>query len=168
MKRNIAIPAAVILLGIAAYAWSAGKKHPDTIVNNYPIKFDLAGPGDNTTSLESFSGKVVVVNFWASWCRPCAYEMPDLQKFYDTYKGKDVVVMAVALDNSFEASKAFMKRGGYSIPFFRPNGPIPSQFEVSAIPVTFVINTEGNIVATYTGMTDFSASYFLDEIQKLL
>tara|TARA_R110002012_G_scaffold66476_7_gene173658 strand:+ start:5385 stop:5912 length:528 start_codon:yes stop_codon:yes gene_type:complete len=168
MKRNTAISAAILLLVIAAYAWSAGNDKTEDTPANYPIRFDLAGPDGRTTSLESFSGKVVVLNFWASWCRPCAYEMPDLQKFHEAYKDKDVVVAAIALDNNFEASKAFMKKAGYSMPYFRPNGPVPSQFEVSAIPVTFVIDQRGNIVATYTGMTDFSASYFLDEIKKLM
>lgn len=171
MKKYVFAFLVVVLAGLSAFAFFKGgdsnhsKSYNVIKDESYPIKFELKDADGNEVALSQFSGKVVVLNFWASWCRPCAYEMPALDKFNTENSGDDLAVVAVALDRNFAASKNFMQSKGYSIPYYQPAGNIPSQFGVSAIPVTFVINPKGEIISTYTGMTDFGAKHFQKTIE---
>lgn len=168
MKHTLVIGITVLTFGLTAFSLVKVNEHgkPDSIIatEDYPIDFQLQDKDGNAVALSDYAGKVVVLNFWASWCGPCAMEMPDLQEFYEANKDGDVAVVAVALDRNFDASKNFMDKKSYTIPYFKPDGDIPSQFSISAIPVTFVLNKKGEIITTYTGATDFGAKYFAKDI----
>jgi thiol-disulfide isomerase/thioredoxin len=75
---------------------------------------DLKG---NTVSLSDFHGKNIYLNFWASWCGPCKMEMPDLEKIYQKYKDKDLVVLAVNIAENKETVEAFIKANNFSFLF---------------------------------------------------
>ena len=169
MKRILIIGITLLTIGITAFSLINEKEPKEnkspTAEKDYPIDFSLEDKDGNKLSLSDYEGKVVVLNFWASWCGPCKMEMPDLEKFHEANKDGDIAVVAVALDRTFNTSINFMNNTGYSIPYFKPDGKVPSEFSISAIPVTFIIDKKGNIVTTYTGATDFGARYFLKDIE---
>lgn len=110
-------------------------------------------------SLQDYKDKFVLVDFWATWCKPCLETMPALQKFYSQNSDKDFVVMGVSLDEGKDRIKKIQKfadKMDISYPIFSDAQPIPAwhQFKVKAIPALFLINPEGQVVAQWTGKVD--------------
>ena len=100
-------------------------------------------------NLEQAKGKVVFINFWASWCPPCVAEMPDLRDLYNDY-GDEVVFLFVARDRR-EKVDAFMAKNDYDFPVYYEMDLTPSQIYSAALPTTFIIDKEGAIVVAEVG-----------------
>jgi peroxiredoxin len=120
-------------------------------------------------SFKEYRGKKVILNFWATWCPPCREEMPEMQKFYQDYKQKDVEILAVNLEYSEtkpEKIRDFVKE--YELEF-----PIPldeknttgKQFRAVSIPTSYFIDEEGTITKMHIGPMDYE--FMEDEIQKM-
>ncbi|MFD1772284.1 TlpA family protein disulfide reductase [Sphingobacterium suaedae] len=118
-----------------------------------------------TLSLRSLTGKVVFINFWATWCPPCIQEMPSIhqlkQSFNDT---ADVVFLMVDVDNNIEKSSAFMKKKKYDLPVYVPASDIPPDYLGGAIPTTVILDKKGEVVARMEGGRDYARP----EVQKAL
>ncbi len=122
----------------------------------YAPNINLLDYNGNEVTLESFRGKVVVLNFWASWCPPCKAEMPDFETAYQKY-GNDVEFVMVSHlawgSDTIESAKSFYNSSGYTFPIY-----FDYQFEgyyaydLQSIPRTVIINSDGTVCAYYTGM----------------
>ena len=100
--------------------------------------------------------KVLVLNFWATWCPPCQEEMPELEQFYKKY-GNKVQFVAIDVQESPETINQFFKDNGYTYPAYTDlSGNISQIFNITGIPTTIVIDTEGTIIERITGGTSFS------------
>lgn len=99
-------------------------------------------------TLDNLNGKVVVVNFWATWCHPCQKEIPDLSKLYDKYKEKGVVVLGVMADNPGDSELLnFQSDFEMSYPIVRGNSDLMVAFNYpQALPTTFVFDRGGHMV----------------------
>jgi thiol-disulfide isomerase/thioredoxin len=106
-------------------------------------------------NLKSFKDKVVVVNFWATWCPPCIAEMPSFEKLYSNYK-KDVVFLFVANDDKDKVEK-FMEKNKYEIPVYFMTSENPSELESNSLPTTYIINKNGEIVVEKVGAADWNS-----------
>lgn len=118
-----------------------------------------------THSLEDYKGKIIFLNFWASWCGPCQMEMPDVQALYEEYgenKG-DVIILGVTNPKNKEHSnssdieegelKKFIKDGGYTFPsILNASGDMFNNYQISAFPTTFIIDGDGKPVGYAQGM----------------
>ncbi len=120
----------------------------------------------NVISLETLKGKVIFMNFWATWCPPCIAEMPSIDKLYEEM-GDEVVFVMLSLDQDFELAKAFDKRKGYNLPIYAPASNLPSMYESSAIPTTYVIDADGNLALTHKGMADYNSEEFKKFLNSL-
>jgi thiol-disulfide isomerase/thioredoxin len=111
---------------------------------------DVAG---NTYTPESLKGKVVVVNFWATWCHPCQKEIPDLSKTYERYKAKGVVFLGIMTDNPTNAELLnFQSDYEMTYPIVRATSDIMVSFNYpQALPTTFVFNRKGKQVYSHVG-----------------
>lgn len=120
--------------------------------------------------LFDLKGKVVFINFWATWCPPCLAEMPSINKLSARYKDrKDVVFIMVDVDGNTATSTAFMKKHGYSLPVFIPAGQIPKEYFSGTLPTTVIVDKAGRIVFSETGAADYGnpkVSAFIDELVK--
>lgn len=97
--------------------------------------------------LRELHGKVVLVNFWATWCPPCRKEMPDLQALFDKYKGKGLIVLSIS-DEEEKKVKPFVEAQNITYPvMLDPGRRVHELFEVEGIPKSFVYDREGNLVA---------------------
>ena len=119
------------------------------------VVYDGAG---QEVRLSDLRGKPVVVNFWASWCSPCKYEMPDFEDAFLTY-GEDVHFMMVNMTDggreTVEVAKAFLEEQGYTFPVYYDtayNAAIT--YGVNAIPASYFIDAEGNAIARAAGVLD--------------
>jgi thiol-disulfide isomerase/thioredoxin len=120
-------------------------------VGNKAYDFLLLDREGNDISLSSLKGKVVFLNFWASWCGPCKMEMPHMQKVYEEYKDKDVVILAVNITasekNGIEGVNNFLNENKYTFPvLYDKDGSVSEKYRISAIPTTYIINRDGIIV----------------------
>lgn len=122
----------------------------------------------DTVNLSDLKGKVVFINFWATWCPPCIAEMPSINTLYAKYKNhKKIVFLMVDMDGKIEKSSAFMKKRKFDLPVFVPASEIPIQYFSGSLPTTLILNKEGNLVFKHMGGADYShpeVSAFLDKL----
>lgn len=125
-----------------------------------------AGIPTNTSDLR---GKVVFINFWASWCPPCRAEFPSIQKLYDKYRSHpDMVFLTINLDDDQALGKAYLKEKGFNIPFLTPSGNIPKEIYDGSLPTTVVLDKQGTIRLRHTGVADYSKDSFYADMNALL
>lgn len=105
--------------------------------------------------LSQLQGKVVVVNFWATWCDPCREEIPDFVKLYKEYRGRGLEIIGVSMDTGKEEQvKAFAKKFGIEYPIVVGDIRVARQWLVQGIPRTLLIDREGKVVQEIVGVTD--------------
>ena len=134
------------------------------IVDNY--NWMLEDVEGNTFDYASTKGKVVLINFWATWCPPCIAEMPGLEKLYNDYNDK-VVFLFVSNEDTEKVSK-FLTKNNYSFNVYRPLTQYPKNFNVSSIPRTFLIDKKGIIVIDKTGASNWNSEKVRRIIDELL
>jgi peroxiredoxin len=114
----------------------------------------LAALDGDSISWERLKGKVVLVDFWATWCPPCRKSMPELQALYDRYADRGFTVLGVSIDEGGPARvRKFVagRRIRYPIALDHPERPAWERFRVKAVPAAFLVDQEGRIVAQWTG-----------------
>ena len=108
--------------------------------------FSLADLQKNTWRLHDLKGKVVLVNFWATWCPPCRKEMPDLNALYAEFKNKGLVILAIS-DEEVEKVAPFIQDHGITYPILLdPHREVNKRFEINGIPKSFVYDRDGKLV----------------------
>lgn len=141
----------------------AGKSSEAATISAFD--FTLTDQYGNEHTLSDYRGKVVFLNFWATWCPPCKKEMPDIEALYKEYNFNqdDVVFLGIAnpssqkypnnQDDGKDVIKAFLDDNGYTFPtLFDETGEVLENYNISAFPTTFMIDKEGNIVGYVPGM----------------
>ncbi len=110
-------------------------------------------PTDNgKVDSDSLRGKVVLVDFWASWCGPCAKSFPWMRAMSEKYGGKGFRIVAVNLDKEHQAAEAFLQK--HAAPFtvaFDPAGKTAEAFQVPAMPTSFLLDPQGRIIYSHVG-----------------
>ena len=111
--------------------------------------------------------KVIIVNFWATWCPPCVAEMPELQSLYKKYG--DRVAFVLVSEDTQEVTEAFMEKNKYLMPVFYLASPPPEVLAFRGYPTTFIISRDGRIVSKKTGVANWDSKVthrILDELLK--
>ncbi len=123
----------------------------------------------NQIDVANQPGKVVFINFWATWCPPCIAELPSIDKLYQQFKDHDGIVFAIIdVDNQYEKSKQFMEDKKLGLPVHVPSGQIPSDWLGNAIPTTVILDKQGRIAAKHEGMADYSRPEVVEFINGLI
>jgi len=115
--------------------------------------FTLPDLDGNSLTLSDFKGRVIILNFWATWCPPCRREIPDFVELYEKYKDEGLLIIGVNLDRGDSRSvKQFSKEYKINYPIVLGNVNVTQDYGgVRAIPTTFVIDRKGNIKEKYVG-----------------
>ncbi|QMU28755.1 TlpA family protein disulfide reductase [Adhaeribacter radiodurans] len=142
-----------------------GGSSAPTLVADY--NFHLRSLTGEEASLESLRGKVIFMNFWATWCPPCIAEMPNIQSLYEKVHSDNIAFVMISLDQDPAKAQKFIKKRNFTFPVYTPNGPLPAAYETQVIPTTFVISPEGQIVARKDGMADYDNQEFREFMQKM-
>jgi cytochrome c biogenesis protein CcmG/thiol:disulfide interchange protein DsbE len=166
-----AIPAAVVpVLLLLAYGFKTDPRVIRTPLLGKPAAaFSLTTFSGAPVSIESLRGKIVVLNFWASWCVPACYEeAPTLERTWREYKDKGVTVVGVDIQDKEEAAREFLARFGHSFPNAPdPKGRVAVDYGVYGVPETFFIDRKGRVRFKEVGaLTDDTARRHLEVLLK--
>jgi thiol-disulfide isomerase/thioredoxin len=137
--------------------------------NPSPAKFDfvLKDHNDVPVQMAQYKGKVVILNFWATWCGPCKVEIPAFVELYDRYKGKGLVIVGVSIDDTAEQLRPFMTEFHMQYPVLQMNEAIETAYgPFYGIPVTLFISRDGSICRRHT--VPATKEQFEREIKALL
>ncbi len=131
--------------------------------------FSITTEKGRTVSVSDFGGKVLVLNFWATWCPPCIQEIPSLHQFAATMKDKGVVVLAVSVDKNEKAYKTFLARARPAFETARdPDANISSDYGTFKWPETYVIDKNGKVVQKLIANQDWMDPQLVNGIKALL
>jgi len=111
-------------------------------------------------------GKVVFLNFWATWCGPCKAEMPNIQSLYDSLKNEDIVFLLVSNEDE-ETVRKFLDKKQYTFPVYLRDKEVPEVFKTRGIPATFILSREGSVVFKHVGAAKWDDESCLSFIRSL-
>ena len=132
-------------------------------------KASFVGADNKVYDTEQLQGKVLFINFWATWCPPCRAEMPSIQTLYDKFKGNDKIeFLIVEIEGDIEGTDKFLKEQNLQLPIVYPNGEIPSNWLGGSIPTTVILDKNGKIAAKEEGMYDYSTKEVEEFVQNLI
>jgi thiol-disulfide isomerase/thioredoxin len=141
-------------------------EHPELARARVAPNFRFTTLDGKTMTLESLTGKVVLIDFWATWCGPCREALPRVQKIAEKFQGQPFVVVSISLDRDEAKWKDFVAAHGMTWTQYRDgyfNGPVATTFGVKAIPATFTIDADGVLQDQHVGDADIEG-----KIRKLI
>jgi len=133
-----------------------------------PAPYFSVQDSDRKVDLHDFQGKLLVLNFWATWCPPCVEEMPSLVQLQERMKGKDLVVLGVSVDASADAYRKFLK--DYNVNFLTvrdPDQKTNQLYGTFKFPETYIIDRKGIVRRKFIGAVDWSQPEIVDFLSKL-
>jgi thiol-disulfide isomerase/thioredoxin len=142
------------------------KKNPIDSFKKAP-DFELVGLDGRRYSLKENYGKVVIVDFWATWCTPCRRVMSIFNELYEKYKKKNLIILGIGLDNEMSLRK-FVEEQKILYPTVIGTQEIAIKYGVKAIPTIFIIDKKGKIVSKFVGILPGFKERIEEEILKLL
>jgi thiol-disulfide isomerase/thioredoxin len=156
----------VLALAIAARADDARLVPLSDFAPALLVLRDLAG---NEHALADYRGRVVLVNFWASWCDPCRAEMPSMQKLREELAGRRFSILAVNYGESRARVADFVKRAAVGFPvLLDPDQETARAWRVRVLPVSFVVGADGSVKYRAVGEVDWTSPAIADAVRRLL
>ncbi len=141
---------------VAAFTQDPEAFLPPTLPRPAPA-FDLKSVNGQTTTLADLKNKVVLLDFWATWCAPCVKAMPDLQKLHDKYNDKGFAVVGISIDeDGMKSVGPFLAKRKFTYPMLLDQNETWQKFGVRAIPAMFLLDRNGRIVQQFTGKVNKS------------
>lgn len=120
-------------------------------------------------SVASLQGKVVVINFWASWCPPCRAEMPSLNNLYQHFRNDErIIFLFISEDDHPETAASYLRKNNWSLPVYSRSGPVPENIFSGSLPTTIVLNKQGAAVFRHEGLAGYDNNSFIQRLQALL
>jgi cytochrome c biogenesis protein CcmG, thiol:disulfide interchange protein DsbE len=173
VAQGVAIGLVVSLLGLLV--WKVAQDEGGNPAAEFDSGKEAVAPGftlrrlngDGELELASLRGKVVVLNFWAAWCEPCAKEMPRLEDAWQRYRGRGVTFIGVNTTDFSGDAQRFVKRFGVTFPIVRDgNGRVLAKYGGLPIPWTYFVDRAGRIVGYIRG--EVTAEALEDGLQEAL
>ncbi|MFC1748383.1 peroxiredoxin family protein [Pseudomonadota bacterium] len=133
--------------------------------------FTISNLNGDETSLDDYKGKLVLLNFWATWCFPCRQEMPDMETLWQRYKDQGLVVIGVSNDDKGKTKRVetFVNKINLSFPILLDSESVVSDlYDVSGIPVSYLIGQDGNVLAQVMGVREWASPDSFALVEHLL
>jgi len=133
--------------------------------------FSLPVPGNAKVSLEDLRGRVVFVNFWATWCAPCREEAPSLERLYQGLRDEGFEVLAISIDADKDAAAidAFTREFAFTFPVPRdPEKRVYAAYQASGVPETFLVDRQGRVLERFVGPQNWDDPRYARAIRRAL
>jgi len=157
------------LSSVVASAAAPAAAAEATTEDKAPVTAVFSDDAGQPVDILDLKGKVVFLNFWATWCPPCKAEMPSIQKLVEKFKGNDkVVFMLVEIEHEKDKAHAFLKDNKLKLPIYYPESEIPSEWLGQSIPTTVILDKDGRIAARHEGMADYDRKEVFEFITDLI
>jgi len=171
--------ASVLALLVVVFAWVARDRHLPVGPGAPAPDFAAVALDGEPVRIQDYRGQVVLLNVWATWCPPCVYEMPSMQRLYEIFEGEDFEIVAVSIDAPAGRRDPFGRQGGdveafaqeYGLTFpiwLDPEGSIQRVYRTTGVPESFVIGRDGRIYRKVSGATEWDQDQYVDFIRRLL
>lgn len=169
-RRGFGLGAILLVVAILIIAFVVGlalaRQQQTQPTNGLAPDFSVTTFDNQTINLRDLRGKIVLLNFWASWCVPCKREAPILQSVWEQYRDQDVILLGIAYVDSDSSSRAFIEEYGITY----PNAPdvgthISDAYNITGVPETFIIDRDGTIAEfIYAEVTEAGLTRALDRL----
>ena len=159
------------VVGAALLAWLLSADAPEPIDRgSVAPPFELTQVGEaGSVSLASLHGKVVLLNFWATWCRPCEDELPAMQRLHRAIPGGDFRLVAISVDAEADPVLRFRERLGLDFTLLLDaDQRVARSYQTFRFPETLLIGRDGVILERYVGQKQWDAPVYVDRIRRLL
>jgi len=135
----------------------------------FNYNFSLRDLEGNVVDFNTFKGKVVFINLWATWCGPCRAEMPSIQKLYESVDKEKVAFVMLSLDAPDQEKKVvnYVTNKSFDFPVYMINNGLPEQLQVSSIPTTFILSKDGMIKSKKIGTANYDTDNFREYLKSL-
>ncbi len=170
-RTLVTIVAVAILLLAFGVVWLQSSKYEPLTVGKVAPDFALPDLQDRTIRLSDFRGKVVFLNFWATWCQPCKEEMPSMEVLYKTFERDGLVVLAVSIDRvtTKQNIPPFVNSMNLTFPVLVDSwGQTDKRYKLMGVPETYIIDQEGVLREKVIGPRDWTRLDNLQEVARLL
>ncbi len=181
-KRPSNLPylvAVLVAAGVVGFAWIGRERFQPVGPGAQAPIFEAVTLDGEPATLRDFAGKVVLLNVWATWCPPCVWEMPSMQRLYDEFEGQDFEVVAVSIDAPAGQRDVLGRPGGdirafadslsLTFPILHdPEGRIQRTYQTTGVPESFLIGRDGRIYRKVSGATEWDRPQYIEFIQRLL
>jgi cytochrome c biogenesis protein CcmG/thiol:disulfide interchange protein DsbE len=170
----ICVRSALVLICLLTFTGCYSRSKPSsigTVAPDFTIK-----DADRSVTLSQLRGKIVVLNFWATWCPPCVDEMPSLELLQKKFKGTGVTVLAVSVDDDADDYHNFLKRHDIDLLTVRESGkktdtgviaPVSSQYGTFKVPETYIIDRNGMIRRKFIGEVNWGQPEIVEYLSRL-
>ncbi len=154
----------------AVYALLGDLSMPAPLGRGSPAPdFELPDLDGARVSLDGMRGRVVLLNFWATWCKPCEDEMPAMQQLYAALRPEGFELLAVSVDDEAAPVVEFQERLGLTFPILQdPKQEVSREYQTLRFPESFLIDPNGTIVERYVGPREWSAPAYVARVRRLL
>jgi peroxiredoxin len=171
MTKRFVLLICIVFVSVLTMSCSKGDGEPKRAESDLAPFFVLSDSSGKKVDLAEYRGKVVILDFFATWCEPCRILAPDLKAFYEQYKDRGLVVIAVSIDEGIDATKmvkAFEKEYGLTYVTVIDDGQVKKQYDVFSLPTTVIIDRDGKIRSKHLGITAHYVKRLAAEIEPLL
>jgi peroxiredoxin len=165
------ILAGLMVAMVVALGWvvSGSMEEPVTKVGDTAPAFSVKTENGKTLTQTNFGGKLLVLNFWASWCQPCVQEVPSLDAFQKEFAPQGVVVLGVSVDKNPELYNRFREQFNVSFETSRdPEWDLAAKYGTFQLPETYIISQDGKVVQKVIAAQNWMDAKFLESVRKLL
>ena len=168
--RSVILFLTLIVMAAASVAQEKPRETLPPVDSPYPAPdFELQGEDGKTYKLSDFRGQVVVLNFWATWCPPCRFEMPSMESAWQMLEGKGVMFLGVNVGE--DEDTIFEFTGEYPLSFPLPmdrDGSVIKAYDVVGLPTTYVIDPKGRVTHRAVGSRYWDGAHIVDALRALL
>ncbi len=170
VKTQRALQALIALSIVVLAVVVAGTFHERVVVaGDTAPDFSIKTDDGRTLTRSDFGGKLLVLNFWATWCPPCLQEMPSLDQFQKSLAGSGVVVLGVSVDQNERVYRAFLSKVKVAFTTARdPESRISSDYGTFKYPETYIIDRQGKVLEKIIGPTDWTDGNMMGRVKALL
>ncbi len=167
----------LLVLIVFALAFIQRDKSSKTLQKSEPLKIGSLAPdftfpdlNDSERKLSDYRGKVVFINIWATWCPPCIYEMPSMQRLYDQLKGEDFEILAISIDAlGKQVVEPFIQKYHLTFPILLdPTGKIKKLYATTGVPESFIVDKNGILVLKVIGPQKWDSEAVLKFFRRLI